>query len=78
MPHGRTLMEFKYCCHVVASLGLALLDVSLLARDSVICKQGCGGLSHMALIVAHRQQVSRAPVRSFLLPIGEKVARSAG
>lgn len=45
MPRGGTLAEFKHDCHVAASLGLAFMDVSLLARDFVIRKRGCGGLS---------------------------------
>ena len=60
MPHMRTLAEFEHDGHAVASLGLALMDGSLLALDSVIRKQGCGGLSHLPLNVAHQQQVSQA------------------
>ena len=75
MPHIGTLAEFKYCCHVVASLRFALMDVSLLALDFVIRKRACGGMSHMAANVAYRQQVrlpalQAAPPR----PSGERVA----
>ena len=52
MSYGGTLAEFKHDCHVAASLGLALMDDGLLARDFVIRKRWCGGLSHAAESVA--------------------------
>lgn len=38
MSLSGTLAEYEHGCHADASLGLAFLDNSLLARDSVICK----------------------------------------
>lgn len=54
-----TLAEYEHDCHVAASLGLAVVDNSLLARDSVICKNRCGGMTQAARIVAQSQQVGR-------------------
>jgi hypothetical protein len=61
MSRSGTLAELEHDCHVVASLGLAVLDVRLLPRDSVIGKRDVAGCRRRDATVARKTQVPPAP-----------------
>ena len=52
MSRSGTLAEYEHDCHVAASLGLALVDNPLLARDSVISKHRCDQMTQEVVGVA--------------------------